>query len=99
VGTTLLFVWPHRRHELDPNSFKIFPLHGRLVGSHALVSRNRPVHTGFEVSISGTSVVFIDLSDPSVLRSHPLASHSRGFGVWPAFPLPLTCGPSHAVVE
>jgi hypothetical protein len=29
-------------------------------------------------------VLFILLSDPSVFRSHPLASQPRAFGVWPA---------------
>ena len=37
VGTTELFLWLHKEHELDPNSFRIFPVApSPVAGPHAM---------------------------------------------------------------
>jgi hypothetical protein len=32
VGTTKLLIWLHRKHELDPNRFKILPINNAPLG-------------------------------------------------------------------
>jgi hypothetical protein len=50
VGTTELFLWLHKEHELDPNSFKIFPVAPQpAAGPHAMQSY-APVGVGVAFS-------------------------------------------------
>jgi membrane-associated phospholipid phosphatase len=50
VGTTELFLWLHRRHELDPNSFKIFTM--TPPGPTALSSAQSYAPVGFGIAFN-----------------------------------------------